>query len=173
MSLARFPPAPDDARYTITRWLRTMRISGPMRGAIAAVDGFRRGREVMTLTSLRAGVAHAMSLLAFVRARALETRLSGGALRRCITKAHLPSKHALNPRFGARIHRVRALARRADFLLKVERRRKLEAHRAARNQSDYRGIPVSDAVAAACIEDRRRLLVEVRTWLAAHRADLI
>jgi len=49
----------------------------------------------------------------------------------------------------------------------------LEAYRAARNQSDYRGIPVSDAVADACVEDARRLLAEVRAWLQAHRADLV
>jgi hypothetical protein len=49
----------------------------------------------------------------------------------------------------------------------------LEAYRAARNQSDYRGIPVSDAVAEGCAEDGRRLLADVRAWLQAHRTDLV
>jgi hypothetical protein len=42
----------------------------------------------------------------------------------------------------------------------------LEAYRKARNQSDYRGIPVSDAVANECVQDARRLLADVRGWLA-------
>jgi hypothetical protein len=46
----------------------------------------------------------------------------------------------------------------------------LEAYRKARNQSDYRGVPVSDAVAHECIEDARRLLAEVRVWLAKRRS---
>lgn len=45
----------------------------------------------------------------------------------------------------------------------------LEAYRKARNQSDYRGVPVSDAVAGECVEDARRLLAEVRAWIEAGR----
>ena len=45
----------------------------------------------------------------------------------------------------------------------------LEAYRKARNQSDYRGLPVSDAVAGECIEDARRLLADVRAWIEARR----
>ena len=42
----------------------------------------------------------------------------------------------------------------------------LEAYRKARNQSDYRGVPVSDAVARECAEEARRLLIDVRAWIA-------
>ncbi len=38
----------------------------------------------------------------------------------------------------------------------------LEAYRKARNQSGYRGEPVSDTVARECVEDARRLLMEAR-----------
>jgi hypothetical protein len=38
----------------------------------------------------------------------------------------------------------------------------LEAYRKARNQSDYRGVPVSDAMAMECVHDARRLVAEVR-----------
>lgn len=40
----------------------------------------------------------------------------------------------------------------------------LEAYRKARNQSDYRGIPASDAVASECAQDVQRLLADVRAW---------
>lgn len=50
-----------------------------------------------------------------------------------------------------------------------ERVRVLDAFRKARNQSDYRGVPVSDAVAQECIEEARRLLVDVRAWIEARR----
>ena len=50
-----------------------------------------------------------------------------------------------------------------------ERVQLLEAYRKARNQSDYRGVPVSDAVAGECVEDARRLLSEVRAWIEAGR----
>jgi hypothetical protein len=43
----------------------------------------------------------------------------------------------------------------------------LEAYRKARNQTDYRGVPVSDAVAGECVEDARRLIAEVRAWSEA------
>ena len=53
-----------------------------------------------------------------------------------------------------------------------DRVRVLDAYRAARNQSDYRGVPVSNAVADECREDAIALLNDVRAWLAAHRSDL-
>ncbi|HVS11482.1 MAG TPA: DNA-binding protein [Planctomycetota bacterium] len=54
--------------------------------------------------------------------------------------------------------------------LASERVRVLEAFRKARNQNDYRGIPVSDATARECAEEARRLLADVRAWLEARRA---
>ena len=54
----------------------------------------------------------------------------------------------------------------------ADRVRVLDAYRAARNQSDYRGIPVSDAVAKECAADAAALLQQVRAWLAAHRPEL-
>jgi len=51
-----------------------------------------------------------------------------------------------------------------------ERVQVLEAYRKARNQMDYRGVPVSDAVARECVEDARRLLADVRAWIKARRA---
>jgi len=53
--------------------------------------------------------------------------------------------------------------------LASERVRVLEAFRKARNQNDYRGIPVSDATARECAEEAGRLLAEVRAWLEARR----
>lgn len=50
--------------------------------------------------------------------------------------------------------------------------RVLEAFRMTRNQSDYRGVPVSDTAARECVEEARRLVDEVRAWLTAHRPDL-
>jgi hypothetical protein len=50
-----------------------------------------------------------------------------------------------------------------------ERVQVLEAFRKARNQNDYRGVPVSDATARECAEEAGRLLAEVRAWLDAHR----
>ena len=38
----------------------------------------------------------------------------------------------------------------------------LDAYRKARNQADYHGTPVSDAIASECIEDARRLVGEAR-----------
>ena len=43
----------------------------------------------------------------------------------------------------------------------------LDAYRKARNQADYHGVPVSNAVADECVEAARRLLGEVRAWLDA------
>ena len=50
-----------------------------------------------------------------------------------------------------------------------ERVRVLEAFRKARNQNDYRGVPVSDATARECAEEAARLLAAVRAWLEARR----
>ena len=70
-------------------------------------------------------------------------------------------------------HQVLIQALPKTMGLRPERLPVLEAYRAARNQSDYRGLPVSDAVAEACVGDARRLLAEVRAWLQAHRPDLV
>ncbi|MGH8709318.1 MAG: hypothetical protein ACREVD_14815 [Burkholderiales bacterium] len=51
-----------------------------------------------------------------------------------------------------------------------ERVQVLEAFRKARNQNDYRGIPVSDATARECAGEAGRLLVDVKAWLDARRA---
>lgn len=53
--------------------------------------------------------------------------------------------------------------------LTPERVQVLEAYRKARNQMDYRGVPVSDAVARECVEDARRLLADVRAWIGDRR----
>ena len=55
---------------------------------------------------------------------------------------------------------IQSLARTAG----VERRRilVLEAFRVARTRIDYFGEPVSDAVAAECVEEARALLAQVR-----------
>ena len=50
-----------------------------------------------------------------------------------------------------------------------ERVQVLEAYRKARNQSDYRGVAVSDAVARECSQDARKLLGDVRAWIAANQ----
>lgn len=51
----------------------------------------------------------------------------------------------------------------------AERVQVLDAYRKARNQSDYRGVSVSDAVARECAEEAIRLLAEVRAWIDARR----
>lgn len=53
--------------------------------------------------------------------------------------------------------------------LAPERVHLLDAYRKARNQSDYRGVPVSDAVARECLDDARRLLADVKAWIGAQR----
>jgi hypothetical protein len=70
-------------------------------------------------------------------------------------------------------HQVLIQALPKTIGLATDRLQVLEAYRAARNQSDYRGIPVSQAVAAECVEEAPRLLDDVRTWLRKHRADLL
>jgi len=54
--------------------------------------------------------------------------------------------------------------------LASERVRVLEAFRKARNQNDYRGVPVSDATARECAQAAGRLLADVRAWFEARRA---
>jgi hypothetical protein len=51
----------------------------------------------------------------------------------------------------------------------TERVQVLEAYRKARNQSDYRGVPVSDAVARECASEAQRLVAEVRAWIAGNK----
>ena len=51
----------------------------------------------------------------------------------------------------------------------AERVQVLDAYRKARNQSDYRGISVSDAVARECAAEAIRLLAEVRAWIKSRR----
>jgi len=65
---------------------------------------------------------------------------------------------------------IRALPKTAS--VSADRIRVLDAYRAARNQSDYRGIPVSDGVAQECAVEAASILTEVRGWIAAHRPDL-
>ena len=50
----------------------------------------------------------------------------------------------------------------------AERIHVLDSYRAARNQSDYRGVPVSDAVAQECLTEACAIVDEIRAWLAAH-----
>jgi hypothetical protein len=50
--------------------------------------------------------------------------------------------------------------------------RVLDAYRAARNQADYAGTPVSDAVAKECVAEARKTLGDVRAWIAANRPEL-
>ena len=47
----------------------------------------------------------------------------------------------------------------------AERVQVLDAYRKARNQSDYRGVSVSDAVAGECAAEAIRLLADVRAWI--------
>ena len=65
---------------------------------------------------------------------------------------------------------IQALPKTAG--VSAERIRVLDAYRAARNQSDYRGVPVSEAVARECAVEATSILAEVRAWIAAHRGDL-
>jgi hypothetical protein len=51
--------------------------------------------------------------------------------------------------------------------------RVLDAYRAARNRSDYLGVPVSSAVAQECAVDAAHVLKQVRAWLIAHRPEVI
>ena len=60
---------------------------------------------------------------------------------------------------------IQALPKTAGIA--IERIVVLEAFRKARNQLDYRGIPVPDAVAKECVEEGKRLLAEVRVRVGA------
>jgi len=66
-------------------------------------------------------------------------------------------------------HRLLLQALPKTIGMAPERVQVLEAYRKARNQMDYRGVPVSDAVARECVADARRLLAEVRAWIEARR----
>ncbi len=65
---------------------------------------------------------------------------------------------------------IQALPKTAGIA--AERIRVLDGFRAARNQSDYRGVPVSDAVAHECLAEARALVDEICSWLAAHHSRL-
>ena len=56
--------------------------------------------------------------------------------------------------------------------LSPDRVRVLDAFRAARNQSDYGGRSVSDAMAQEAVDEAKRLLGEVRAWLKAKHPDV-
>ena len=58
---------------------------------------------------------------------------------------------------------IQALPKTAGIA--AERVPVLEAFRKASNQSDYRGISVSSAVAHECAQEAHRLLAEVRSWI--------
>ena len=60
---------------------------------------------------------------------------------------------------------IQALPKTAGIA--IERIVVLEAFRKARNQLDYRGMPVQDAVAKECVEEGKRLLAEVRARVGA------
>jgi hypothetical protein len=66
---------------------------------------------------------------------------------------------------------IQALPKTAGIA--AERIRVLDAYRAARNLADYRGVPVSDAVAEECAAEARSVLAAVRAWIAAHRSDRV
>jgi hypothetical protein len=66
---------------------------------------------------------------------------------------------------------IQALPKTAGIA--AERIRVLDGFRAARNQSDYRGVPVSDAVAHECLAEARALVDEICSWLAAHHSRLM
>src|SRR5512134_3177067 len=59
-------------------------------------------------------------------------------------------------------HQVLLQALPLTLGLARERVQVLEAYRKARNQSDYEGVPVSDAVAHECVREAAQLLEEVR-----------
>lgn len=59
-------------------------------------------------------------------------------------------------------HQVLLQALPLTLGLARERVQVLEAYRKARNQSDYEGVPVSDAVAYECVGEAAQLLEEVR-----------
>jgi hypothetical protein len=66
---------------------------------------------------------------------------------------------------------IQALPKTAGIV--AERVRVLDGYRAARNQSDYRGVPVSDAVAQECLAEAHAIVKDIRAWLAAHHPQLM
>jgi hypothetical protein len=75
----------------------------------------------------------------------------------------------------AELSRLLASAERAlkheTIGLGADDARVFDAYRAARNQSDYRGTPVSATTADECMGDAQRLLDTLRTWLTTNRPD--
>ncbi len=65
---------------------------------------------------------------------------------------------------------IQALPKTAG--VSIERIRVLDAYRAARNLSDYRGVPVSDGVARECAAEAASILTEVHAWIVANRPGL-
>jgi hypothetical protein len=61
---------------------------------------------------------------------------------------------------------IQALPKTAGIA--TERIQVLDGYQSARNLADYRGVPVSDAVAAERAADARSVLADVRAWIAAH-----
>jgi hypothetical protein len=53
--------------------------------------------------------------------------------------------------------------------LAAERVHVLEGYRKARNQMDYRGVAVSEAVSKECASEAQRLVAEVRAWFAVRK----
>ena len=64
---------------------------------------------------------------------------------------------------------IQALPKTAG--ISAKRIRVLDGYRAARNLADYRGVPVSDAVAQEYVAEARTLLKDVRAWITPHRAE--
>ena len=92
-----------------------------------------------------------------------DTRLDLGW--KCVMQAALAAMraHGYRPATSEPGHHqllIQALPKTAG--IGPERIPVLDAFRKARNQSDYRGVPVSDAVAKECVDEARRLLAEVR-----------
>ncbi len=57
--------------------------------------------------------------------------------------------------------------------LPAEKVRVLDAFRRARNLADYEGDPIEEKAVAACIGTAETLLADVRSWMKAHRSDLL
>jgi hypothetical protein len=57
--------------------------------------------------------------------------------------------------------------------LEAGRMRVLDGLRKQRNLSDYEGDPVTERIADECLEQARRLLEDVKAWLAQNKPDLL
>ena len=66
---------------------------------------------------------------------------------------------------------IQALPKTAGIA--ADRIRVLDGYRAARNQADYRGVSVSDAVAQECLAEAKAIVAEIRAWLAGHPPPLM